>query len=134
MTQVNERNLDKITEGYSNDEQVLIDRFVESQLQQGKVTIWSEGSKNIHNGKSTCKVKEILEKYSIQYEEINVNDTPWSDSIKLGLSMHTGYHNFPNVYFGKEHVGGLDDLQPMIFNGDGAFKDVLVRNGILQDD
>jgi glutaredoxin len=61
----------------------------------------------------TSKVKYILDKYNIKYEEINVQDTPWSDSIKLALSMHTGYQSFPNIYFGHEHIGGLDDLQPV---------------------
>ena len=36
---------------------------------------------------------------------------PWSDEIKLGLTIHTGYSAFPNIYFGEEHVGGLDDLK-----------------------
>lgn len=29
---------------------------------------------------------------------------------KLALSMDTGYSLFPNIYFGKEHVGGYDDF------------------------
>ena len=36
---------------------------------------------------------------------------PWSDELKLGLTIHTGYTSFPNIYFGEEHVGGLDDLK-----------------------
>ena len=55
-------------------------------------------------------MKDILEKYNIDYKEIDVNDSLWTDSIKLGLSIHTGYNNFPNIYFGEEHVGGLNDL------------------------
>ena len=36
---------------------------------------------------------------------------PWSDETKLGLTIHSGYSSFPNIYFGEEHIGGLDDLK-----------------------
>ena len=29
----------------------------------------------------------------------------------LALQLHTGYEQFPNIYFGETHVGGLDDLK-----------------------
>ena len=31
--------------------------------------------------------------------------------IRGALAMDTGYMSYPNIYFGKEHIGGLDDLK-----------------------
>ena len=31
--------------------------------------------------------------------------------ISGALAMDTGYLNYPNIYFGKTHIGGLDDLK-----------------------
>ena len=41
--------------------------------------------------------------------------------------MDTGYESFPNIYFGKEHMGGLDDLQSTQ-SMDGMMEDLLDRN------
>jgi glutaredoxin len=38
-----------------------------------------------------------------------INDR-MSSFLKLALSMDTGYSLFPNIYFGKEHIGGYDDF------------------------
>ncbi len=51
----------------------------------------------------------MLNKHGILYEEMDTND-----DISLSLAMHTGYSNFPNIYFGEEHIGGLDDVKIML--------------------
>ena len=28
--------------------------------------------------------------------------------------MHTGYTNFPNIYYGEEHIGGHDDIKVLL--------------------
>lgn len=43
--------------------------------------------------------------------------------------MHTGFSSFPNIYFGNEHVGGLDDLQST-FSIPGEMNKLLQRNEI----
>ena len=30
--------------------------------------------------------------------------------IEGAMHLHSGYSNFPNIYFGKRHIGGYDDL------------------------
>ena len=58
--------------------------------------------------------KEILLKNNIDFEEqVITTDTagPQQRLIKGALAMHSGYHHFPNIYFGREHIGGVDDLK-----------------------
>jgi hypothetical protein len=44
--------------------------------------------------------------------------------------MHTGYENFPNIYFGEEHMGGFDDLKAFLM--DTTAKDRIIdQNGIV---
>ena len=38
--------------------------------------------------------------------------------MKLALTIHTGYSKFPNIYFGEDHVGGLDDLHGLLMTND----------------
>ena len=49
---------------------------------------------------------------NIEYEEISIKamNDKMASFTKLALSMDTGYSLFPNIYFGKEHVGGYDDF------------------------
>ena len=43
--------------------------------------------------------------------------------------MHTGYQTLPNIYFGHEHIGGLDDLRTHILHT-RSFQRILKANGI----
>lgn len=81
------------------------------------------------SGHQTKKVKKILDKHLIPYKEINIKKHPWEECIAIGLHMHTGYTSFPNIYFGNEHVGGLDDLQST-FSIPGEMNKLLQRNEI----
>ena len=58
----------------------------------------------------TLKVREILDRLNAKYDEINIRIRPDVDEITMGLLMLTGFNKFPNVYFGNEHIGGLEDL------------------------
>ena len=44
--------------------------------------------------------------------------------------MHTGYENFPNIYFGEEHMGGLDDLKAYLLDS-AATNRIIDQNGIV---
>ena len=43
--------------------------------------------------------------------------------------MHTGQVQFPNIYVGSEHLGGLDDLLTA-FSLDGLMNNILQRNDV----
>jgi len=44
--------------------------------------------------------------------------------------MHTGYESFPNIYFGEEHVGGLDDLKAYLMDPSATHR-IIDQNGII---
>jgi hypothetical protein len=44
--------------------------------------------------------------------------------------MHTGYETFPNIYFGEEHVGGLDDLKAYLMDKTETNR-IIDQNGIV---
>ena len=52
------------------------------------------------------------------------------NTIKIALSFETGSASFPNIYFGKEHVGGFDDLVEHL-REENIFQDLLYKNGIV---
>lgn len=67
----------------------------------------------------------------IDFEEISLNemDLKMACNTKLALMMDSGYQLFPNIYIGKEHIGGFDDLK--FYFSDSEIKDkILSENGI----
>ena len=35
-------------------------------------------------------------------------------NISVALAMDTGFGAYPNIYFGKEHIGGIDDIKGLM--------------------
>jgi glutaredoxin len=76
-------------------------------------------------------VTKLLDRYNIEYQEINVADNHQPDNMKLALTIHTGYSKFPNIYFGEDHIGGLDDLQGLLIqNENESVLEVLRKVGV----
>lgn len=50
--------------------------------------------------------------HNIEFQEISIKgmSDKMASFTKLALSMDTGYSLFPNIYIGKEHIGGYDDF------------------------
>ena len=63
--------------------------------------------------KKTDEAKNLLSHYQISYDEIQIDKMPQKmrGLIRGALAMDTGYLSYPIIYFGKEHIGGLDDLK-----------------------
>ena len=99
---------------------------------EGKVIVWTENRMDPQATQQTRKVRKILKDQNIVFEEVNINESRWSDNLKLGLSMITGYNSFPSIFFGKEHIGGIDDLQSTLYL-EGSFDRALQRNNINQN-
>jgi len=45
--------------------------------------------------------------------------------------MHTGYTQYPSIYVGEEHVGGVDDLKSHLLNEQSTLR-LFRDNGIQQ--
>ena len=67
-------------------------------------------------------------KNNIEYQENIIS--PSQNVISYALMMHTGYANFPNIYFGEEHVGGIDDLKAYLSDPSVANR-IIGENGIV---
>lgn len=89
-----------------------IEETVESKLAHGKVTLWTRGDSCATTGSTSKKVKKLLTKNNIEFQENIVGED--QPTMSYNLMMHTGYANFPNIYFGEEHVGGFDDLKAFL--------------------
>ena len=50
--------------------------------------------------------------------------------MSYALLMHTGYANYPNIYFGEEHVGGIDDLKAYLSDPQVTNR-IIGENGIV---
>ena len=114
------------------DEEEMITEFIDKNLAHGKVTIWTKGDDCQKSGKLSKKAKKLLTKNNIEFEEKTVvNSGKQSQQmVSYYLLMHTGYGNFPNIYFGEEHVGGLDDLKAYLMDRPTTDR-VMGDNGIV---
>lgn len=110
-------------------EEENIEDIIDSNLAHGKVTIWTRGDDCIHSGKQSRRVKKLLTKSNIEFQENIINDSSEQQIISYCLLMHTGYGNFPNIYFGEEHIGGLDDLKAYLQDSSEASR-IIDQNGI----
>ena len=92
--------------------------MLSKQVREGRVLLWTKGLECLKTGRQTAMAKELLEKNQIEYEEICVNhgSKKVQNEIRPALALDTGYFAFPNIYFGKTHIGGLDDLKSHLQN------------------
>jgi len=94
--------------GFSSPEEML-----QSHLKDGKVLLWTKGEHCSRTGRQTAMAKELLDKHEIEYDEICIShgSQKVQNEVVAALALDTGYMNFPNIYFGEFHVGGLEDLK-----------------------
>lgn len=53
------------------------------------------------------QAKALLDKKSVSYEEIAVDADP---AARAEMTERSGRRTVPQIWIGKEHVGGFDDL------------------------
>ena len=90
---------------YIDPEEQLVLKHVTSQLKRGKVVLFTDDG-TPKQMQETEKIKQMLIEKNIEFEEISKIDL----MTKISLELHTGYVNLPNIYFGQDHIGGIDDL------------------------
>ena len=73
-------------------------------------------------------MKKLLTKNNIEFQE-NIVDQD-KKLMNYALLMHTGYSQFPNIYFGEEHIGGIDDLKAYLADPLVAER-IIGENGIV---
>ena len=64
--------------------------------------------------KSYCpfchKTKDLLKRSQIAYKAIELDNEPNGKALQDYLTKKTGQRTVPNVFVGKKHVGGNDDM------------------------
>lgn len=69
-------------------------------------------SKNLIYSSPSCpycvQAKKVLDSLGVQYEEINLMNTP--DKREEMLERSGGRSTVPQIFIGNFHVGGYDDL------------------------
>ena len=83
-------------------------------MNHGVVTVWTKND----ICEQTLEVKKLLNESNIEFEEIRL-DKEYSgkqEFVSAALTLHSGYSGFPNIFFGEEHIGGLDDLKAHILD------------------
>ena len=83
--------------------------FEEDLLRPGQAVIFSQSQRNPEEMR---KVKNTLKKMGVNYRVVDVEAHPHGEMIQAAMQVHSGYMSFPNVYFGRKHIGGYDDIYP----------------------
>ena len=52
----------------------------------------------------------MLKQEYINFKVVEIDQEKDQAMIECALSLDTGYHTLPNIYFGTHHIGGYDDL------------------------
>lgn len=69
--------------------------------------------------KKTCpyciRAKELLDKKGFPYEEIDIEKHP---EEKAEMEKRSGRHTVPQIFIGRYHVGGCDDLYALDAEGE----------------
>ena len=54
-------------------------------------------------------------------------------AIILAVQMDTGYYQLPSIYFGEEHIGGIDDFRAYL-SCDSTLQRMLDKTGVLSSE
>ena len=83
-------------------------QHLNDKLGHGKVVLFTD-NKRVDSARSSKKMRKLLHKFAVDFDEVDVHHA--GHELTVALQLHTGYSKLPNIYFGNEHVGGLDDLK-----------------------
>ena len=108
-----------------------LSNFIEDNLNHGVVTVWTKGDNCERTGRQTQQVKKLLLENNIEFEEIRLDQehSGKEQFISCALTLHSGYSGFPNIFFGQEHIGGLDDLKAHVLDQNSVNR-AIQANGI----
>ncbi|EHK19476.1 uncharacterized protein TRIVIDRAFT_80922 [Trichoderma virens Gv29-8] len=61
--------------------------------------------------------KQTLNRLKVQYEVVELDNRHDGDDLQDALLEISGQRSVPNIFFGKQHVGGNSDLQELARSG-----------------
>ncbi|AOS96117.1 Glutaredoxin-3 [Microbulbifer aggregans] len=60
------------------------------------------------------RAKYLLDKKGVKYDEIAVDGNP---TLRAEMTAKAGKHTVPQIWVGKQHVGGCDELMALERSG-----------------
>ena len=75
-----------------------------------------------------ARAKELLERKGVVLEEIDVEARP---EARQEMTARSGRRTVPQIFIGKTHVGGCDDLYDLDARGG---LDTLLQTGVTDDE
>ncbi|KAK1753289.1 thioredoxin-like protein [Echria macrotheca] len=66
--------------------------------------------------------KRILDSYGAKYTHYELNQEDDGAEIQKALLDLTGQRTVPNIFIGKQHIGGNSDLEAVVKNGKNGKK------------
>ena len=127
-----------VYQDFKDDHSPRATRFVQkhilSKLVPGKVTLLTSHANNKESDE-TLKITALLEAQGLDYQIIDLSkvDSELKHHVCLAIQMDTGYYQLPSIYFGHEHIGGLDDFKAYI-SCDNTLKAIIGTSGVLYTD
>ena len=89
--------------------------LIRQHLIDGTIVMWTRGLSD-EKQETTRQAQEWLDKNNIAYDQICLSSISrnLADAFTNALAMDTGCEDFPKIYFGDCHLGGLDDLKDYV--------------------
>ena len=89
-------------------------KIVESVINSNRVIVFRYLFLNLYHSKSYCpyciEAKNIFKKLNVNFQAIELDQTPDGGDMQAYLLQKTGQRTVPNIFIDKEHIGGCDDL------------------------
>jgi len=88
-------------------------KLLSQHIRTKKFLIWSYGDDCPTTGAQTKTAKKLFDNNGIDYDEVCLafEDEKVQRIMKSALVTDSGQQTLPNIYFKKEHIGGIYDLK-----------------------
>ena len=77
------------------------------------------------------QIVKLLKEKDLTHKVIDLKAVPDDEksTIILALQMDTGYQQLPSIFFGEEHIGGIDDLRAYL-SCDESIQHMVDKTGV----
>ena len=98
---------------------------IKSEINENPIILYMKGTKEMPMCGFSNQVVQILNRYGIQYRDVNVLTDPL---IRVKLSEQSGWPTIPQLYVKEEFIGGCDIVKEM--HESGELLELLYNNDV----
>ena len=102
-----------------------IKKLIQGHIDDNEVCLFMKGTPDAPQCGFSMAVANILKILDVKYKGINVLE---DQKIREGVKIFSDWPTIPQLYIGKEFVGGCDIIKEMYENGE--LKKILESKGI----